>query len=254
MGYNHPTLGAPHNSADSPVMRQYLEIKSRYDDAVLMFRMGDFYEMFFEDAVTVGPVLDIAVTSRDRNAEQPVPMAGVPYHAIGGYLRTLVQQGFKVAICEQMETPEQAKRRKGPKIVRREVVRVVTPGALLDEEHLVRGEPNYLVAVVRGPGEGSLGLSGLDISSGDFFTAIPGDVHALRAELARIAPREIVAQERDHEWLVAALGQDCPRLEVAERAALVDHHRRQREQSPRDAHHHHAFSGIGRREARECAA
>lgn len=219
MGYNQRTLGAPHNSADSPVMRQYLEIKSRYDDAVLMFRMGDFYEMFFEDAVTVGPVLDIAVTSRDRNAEQPVPMAGVPYHAIGGYLRTLVQQGFKVAICEQMETPEQAKRRKGPKIVRREVVRVVTPGALLDEEHLVRGEPNYLVAVVRGPGEANLGLSGLDISSGDFFTALPGDVHALRAELARVAPREIVALERDHEWLVATLGQDCPRLEVAEQGA-----------------------------------
>ncbi|HLT34989.1 MAG TPA: hypothetical protein VK034_01855, partial [Enhygromyxa sp.] len=83
-------------------MRQFLDIKGRYPDAIVMFRMGDFYEMFFEDAVTVGPVLDIVVTSRDKNAEDPVPMAGVPYHAIGGYLRTLVERGFKVAIAEQM--------------------------------------------------------------------------------------------------------------------------------------------------------
>ena len=86
-------MPAPHNSADSPVMRQYLEIKGRYPDAVLMFRMGDFYEMFFEDAVTVAPLLGIAVTTRDRNAPDPVPMAGVPYHALGGYLRTLVERG-----------------------------------------------------------------------------------------------------------------------------------------------------------------
>ncbi|MCA8930509.1 MAG: DNA mismatch repair protein MutS, partial [Alphaproteobacteria bacterium] len=129
-------------------MRQFLEIKARYPDAILMFRMGDFYEMFFEDAETVGPVLDIVVTSRDKNNPDPVPMAGVPYHAIGGYLRTLVEHGFKVAICEQMETPEEARKRRGSKIVRREVVRVVTPGVLLDEEHLRGEEPNYLVAVV----------------------------------------------------------------------------------------------------------
>ncbi|MCA8930644.1 MAG: DNA mismatch repair protein MutS, partial [Alphaproteobacteria bacterium] len=137
---------APHAHADTPVMRQYLEIKARYPDAILMFRMGDFYEMFFEDAITVGPVLDIAVTTRDKSSEDPVPMAGVPYHAIAGYLRTLIERGFKVAICEQMETPEQAKARRGSKIVHREVVRVVTPGVLLDEEHLRSEEPNYLVA------------------------------------------------------------------------------------------------------------
>ena len=93
-------------------MRQYLEIKAKYPDAILMFRMGDFYEMFLDDAETVGPVLDIAVTSRDKSSKSPVPMAGVPYHAIGGYLRTLVERGYKVAICEQMETPEQARKRK----------------------------------------------------------------------------------------------------------------------------------------------
>ena len=196
-------------------MRQYLEIKSRFEDAVLMFRMGDFYEMFFEDAVTVGPVLDIAVTSRDRNAENPVPMAGVPYHAIGGYLRTLVHHGFKVAICEQMETPEQARKRKGPKIVRREVVRVVTPGALLDEAHLERSEPNYLVSVVGaggGGGEAAFGLAGLDISSGDFFTSRPVDAPALLAEIARIRPREMAVPLDDVERLRALLGQDS-RLE-----------------------------------------
>src|SRR5690606_13608503 len=134
--YNAPTLGAPHNSADSPVMRQYLGIKREFADAILFFRMGDFYEMFFEDALEVGPVLDIAVTTRDKRADDPVPMAGIPYHAVGGYLRTLVERGYKVAICEQTETPEEAKRRKGPNIVNREVVRVVTPGTLVDEEHL----------------------------------------------------------------------------------------------------------------------
>ncbi len=123
-----PAVVAPHNSADSPVMRQFLDIKGRYPDAIVMFRMGDFYEMFFEDAVTVGPVLDIAVTSRDKQAEDPVPMAGVPWHAVGGYLRTLVERGFKVAIVEQMESPEEARKRKGPNIVHREVVRVVTAG------------------------------------------------------------------------------------------------------------------------------
>jgi DNA mismatch repair protein MutS len=151
-------------------MRQFLEIKAQYPDAILMFRMGDFYEMFFEDAITVAPVLDIAVTSRDKNAEDPVPMAGVPYHAIGGYLRTLIERGFKVAICEQMETPEQAKARRGSKIVHRQVVRVVTPGVLVDEEHLRSEEPNYLVAVVaeQGP-SGALGIAALDVSLGEFL-------------------------------------------------------------------------------------
>jgi len=129
-------------------MRQFLDIKARYPDALLMFRMGDFYETFFEDAVTAASVLDIALTSRDKDAEDPVPMAGVPYHALGGYLRTLVERGMKVAICEQLETPEESKKRKGPSIVRRDVVRVVTPGALLDEEHLRSGEPNFLAALV----------------------------------------------------------------------------------------------------------
>jgi DNA mismatch repair protein MutS len=218
-------------------MRQFLEIKGRYPDAIVMFRMGDFYEMFFEDAVTVGPVLDIVVTSRDKNAEDPVPMAGVPYHAIGGYLRTLVERGFKVAIAEQMESPEEARKRKGPNIVHREVVRIVTPGALLDEEHLRGGEPNYLVALVPGgralelvdespSGEAvaakpdtkaeavAASLAALDISSSEFVIMSCRRLEDLRAELARLSPREILAPSSTHEWLRAELGPECPALTV----------------------------------------
>jgi DNA mismatch repair protein MutS len=196
-------------------MRQYLEIKARYADAILMFRMGDFYEMFFEDAVEVGPVLDIAVTTRDKNVDDPVPMAGVPYHSIGGYLRTLVERGYKVAICEQMESPEEARKRKGPKIVRREVVRVVTPGALLDEEHLARERANYLVAVSPEARAGApAAVAALDISSGEFSVESVPDANTLRAELARIAGSEIVVQEEMAQWLRTTLGPECPRLET----------------------------------------
>ncbi|MBA3550386.1 MAG: DNA mismatch repair protein MutS, partial [Nannocystis sp.] len=220
-------MNAPHTSADTPVMRQFMDIKKGYPDAILMFRMGDFYEMFFEDAVTVAPVLDIAVTSRDKGVECPVPMAGVPYHAIGGYLRTLVERGFKVAICEQMETPEQARLRKGPgaKIVRREVVRVVTPGVLVDEEHLRSEEPNYLLAVVaergadsgqggQGEASGGYGVAALDVSCGEFVALRCGDLALLRAALSRLAPREILAEQGLHAGLREALGPACPRLEI----------------------------------------
>ncbi len=198
-------------------MRQFLEIKSRYPDSILMFRMGDFYEMFFEDAVTAAPVLDIALTSRDKGIEDAVPMAGVPYHALGGYLRTLVERGMKVAICEQMETPEQARKRRGAKIVRREVVRVVTPGALVDEEHLRSGEPNFLVSVVAPQGlPGPCAMALLDISCGEFVVLDADSGSAARAELARFAPREILADPALHPWLNEALGPDAPRLEPAQ--------------------------------------
>ncbi len=228
-------MAAPHTSADTPVMRQFLEIKSRYPDSILMFRMGDFYEMFFEDAVTAAPILDIALTSRDKNIEGAVPMAGVPYHAIGGYLRTLVERGMKVAICEQMETPEEAKRRKGPNIVRREVVRVVTPGALVDEEHLAAGEANYLAAFVRGGGKtSSVGLALLDISQGELVVIEAPSETSARDELLRMEPREILAAADEHAWLSSALGPSTPRLEVADEAppgAVSDRVRKLAEES-----------------------
>ncbi len=197
-------------------MRQFLEIKSRYPDSILMFRMGDFYEMFFEDAVTAASALDIALTSRDKGVEDPVPMAGVPYHALGGYLRTLVERGMKVAICEQMETPDQARKRKA-KIVRREVVRVVTPGALVDEEHLRSGEPNFLAAVVaEGTMPGAASLALLDISCGEFVVIDAPDGPTVRAELARFDPREVLAAPALHPWLTEAMGPEPPRMESVE--------------------------------------
>lgn len=207
-------MPAPHNSADTPVMRQFLGIKANYPDSILMFRMGDFYELFFDDAVEVAPILDIALTTRDKGVADPVPMAGIPHHALGGYLRTMVERGLKVAICEQMETPEEAKKRKGPNIVRREVVRVVTPGALVDEEHLQPGEANYLAAVV--VAEGGVALSLCDISSADYFVLWAPNKDAAQAELARFDPKEIIADESLHGWLTESLSPDVPRLEYAE--------------------------------------
>jgi DNA mismatch repair protein MutS len=195
-------------------MRQFLDIKARYPDALLMFRMGDFYETFFEDAVTAASVLDIALTSRDKDAEDPVPMAGVPYHALGGYLRTLVERGMKVAICEQMESPEEARKRR--EIVRREVVRVVTPGALVDEEHLRSGEPNFLAALIAErsaePG-GACSVALLDISCGELVVLDADSGPTAQAELVRFAPREILADPALHPWLCDVLGPEAPRLE-----------------------------------------
>jgi len=213
-------MPAPHSSADTPVMRQFLEIKSRYPDAILMFRMGDFYEMFFDDAIEVAPILDIVVTSRDKGTEDPVPMAGVPYHALGGYLRTLIERGLKVAICEQLESPEDARKRKGSKIVRRDVVRVVTPGARVDEEHLQAHEPNFLGAIAADtsmPTTAAIALC--DISSGDFLVIEAETAEVARTELQRFAPREILAAERDHEWLRSSLAPNVPRLEAVDRPA-----------------------------------
>ncbi len=209
-------MPAPHNSADTPVMRQFLEVKAQHPDAIVMFRMGDFYELFFEDAVTVAPVLDIALTSRDKGAEDAVPMCGVPYHAIGGYLRTLVERGFKVAICEQLESPEEAKRRKGPgaKIVRRGVVRVVTPGALLDDEHLRQEEPNYLAALVAdGAVPGPCSIACYDLSTSDFVVLRAAEPHVAQAELCRLGPKEILADPAAHAWLTQVMAPEQPRLE-----------------------------------------
>ncbi|RMG95689.1 MAG: DNA mismatch repair protein MutS [Deltaproteobacteria bacterium] len=178
------------NSADTPVMRQYLAAKAAHPDAVVLFRMGDFYETFFEDAVRIAPVLGITLTTRDRTAPDPVPMAGVPHHSIGGYLKTLVERGFKVAICEQMETPEEARRRKGPNLVRREVVRVVTPGVRIDEDHLRDDAPNFLVALSRG--EDGYGLAALDVSTADFVVAATQDADLVRAKLVQLDPPEIL--------------------------------------------------------------
>ena len=174
-------------SVDTPVMRQYLEIKERYPDCILFFRLGDFYEMFFDDAVEASQLLDLTLTARDKQKEVPVPMCGVPYHAARGYIGRLIAQGKKVAICDQMEDARKAK-----KIVRRAVTQVVTPGVVLEEDQLEPKSSNYLCALC--PGSGRAGLAYLDVSTGEFAACELPDSEALD-ELYRIEPAELLLVE-----------------------------------------------------------
>src|SRR5512135_2690122 len=135
-------MGAPSESATAtPAMRQYLDAKRQYRDAILFFRMGDFYEMFYEDALVAARTLELTLTSRSRDASGGIPMCGVPFHAADGYIARLVKKGFRVAICDQVEDPRKAKG-----LVRREIVRVVSPGTLTDANYLDAREPAFLMA------------------------------------------------------------------------------------------------------------
>ena len=146
----------------TPMMRQYLEIKAGYPDAILFFRMGDFYEMFLDDALLASRILDITLTSRNKGSGDEIPFCGVPYHSVTPYIARLIETGHKVAICEQVEDPKQTKG-----IVRREVVRVITPGLLIEAESLSPEENNYLLAICQGTGE-QWGVAWLDLSTGEF--------------------------------------------------------------------------------------
>ena len=172
----------------TPMMHQYLEIKDRHQDAILFFRLGDFYEMFFEDAEKASKVLDIALTSRNRNNGAPVPLCGVPHHAATPYIGKLLSAGFKVAVCEQTEDPKLAKG-----VVRREVIKVISPGTLTEGEGLESDVNNFLVAVTGSRDE--YGLSFTDVTTGEFrFTQLTGYT-ALANELGRIQPRELLVPE-----------------------------------------------------------
>ncbi|MBM4355260.1 MAG: DNA mismatch repair protein MutS [Deltaproteobacteria bacterium] len=173
----------------TPAMRQYLEAKAQVPDAILLFRMGDFYELFFEDALEAAPIMEVVVTSRDKSSENPVPMCGVPHHALKTYVGKLLAAGKKVAICEQMEDPSQAKG-----IVRREIVRVVSPGVVLDLDALEAGANNFLAAVYHGLD--GIGFACLDASTGCFRACRADDFPNLRIELARLEPREVVFPEK----------------------------------------------------------
>jgi DNA mismatch repair protein MutS len=172
----------------TPMMKQYLELKNKYPDAILFYRMGDFYEMFFEDAMLASKILDITLTSRDKNKEDSVPLCGVPYHAASAYIQKLVNQGYKVAICEQMEDAA-----KGKGIVRREVVRVVTPGTVLEDELLQPKANNFLMSLFLG--EARFGLAFLDASTGDFLAAEVNTIQSLMDEVMRMEPKEILIPE-----------------------------------------------------------
>ena len=176
-------------SAVTPMMAQYLEIKAQYANALLFYRMGDFYELFFDDAVAASAALDIALTKRGKHLGEDIAMCGVPVHAAEGYLLTLIRKGFRVAVCEQMESPAEAKKRGSKSVVKRDVVRLVTPGTLTEESLLDARRHNYLAsfAEVRG----THALAWVDISTGS-FRVMPISAVRLGPELARLAPSEVV--------------------------------------------------------------
>lgn len=174
------------------MMAQYLEIKADHPDALLFYRMGDFYELFFDDAVSAAAALDIALTKRGKHLGEDIPMCGVPVHAAEGYLLTLVQKGFRVAVCEQMESPAEAKKRGSKSVVKRGVVRLVTPGTLTEDSLLEARRHNYLAAYAEVRDQGA--LAWVDISTGS-FRVIPCPRVRLGPELGRIAPREMVLNE-----------------------------------------------------------
>ncbi len=169
----------------TPMLKQYLSIKEQYPDAILFYRMGDFYEMFFEDARQASRTLDITLTSRNKKEKTPIPMCGVPCKAVRGYISRLIEQGFKVAICDQVEDPAASKG-----LVKREVVRVITPGMIVEDDLLDGKSNNFILAFALNGKQA--GLASLDISTGTFRLVQTADHPALLDEAQRIAPREIL--------------------------------------------------------------
>jgi DNA mismatch repair protein MutS len=176
----------------TPMMSQYLEIKGQYPDCLLFYRMGDFYELFFADAVKASEALDITLTKRGKHQGDDIPMCGVPVHAADGYLARLIRKGFRVAVCEQIEDPAEARKRGSKSVVKRDVVRLVTAGTLTEEALLDARSHNYLAAL--GRAEGALALAWLDMSTGDFCTG-PTTAGDLEADLARLQPGELLVPE-----------------------------------------------------------
>ena len=177
----------------TPMMRQYRDTKDQYPDCLLMFRVGDFFELFFEDAVIAARELNITLTSRDKKeGEEGTPMAGVPHHALEAYLGRLVKKGYKVAICDQVEDPQLAKG-----LVKREVVRVITPGTIIEDNLLEPTRNNWLLALVRSDQE-EWGLAFADISTAQFQCAqFRGSREQMEAIIASINPTEIIAADRN---------------------------------------------------------
>src|SRR5437667_6140113 len=173
-------------SADpsTPLMRQYNAIKQQAPNALLMFRLGDFYELFYEDAVTAARELEITLTSRNKEKGEAIPMCGVPYHSAEGYVARLIQKGYRVAICDQMEAPSA-----GKKLVKREITRIVTPGTATDAHLLRSHENNYLAAVARAGGRA--GVAHVDVSTGEFrVTELEAD--EIPAALDHLGAREVL--------------------------------------------------------------
>jgi DNA mismatch repair protein MutS len=182
------TMGEKKPSKPTPMMERYQEVKRQNPGTILLFRMGDFYELFHEDARIAARVLGLTLTSRDKGSSNPVPMAGFPYHSLESYLQKLIRSGYRAAVCEQVEDPKQAKG-----LVKREVTRIVTPGTLTDDSLLDPRADNFLAALA--PGKEQLGLAWLELSTGRFQAAAVEPSH-LADELARLRPAELLLPER----------------------------------------------------------
>ncbi len=180
-------MSVPEIVSSTPMMKQYNRLKQEHADCILLFRLGDFYEMFGTDAITAAKILGIALTTRDKNKPNAIPLCGVPYHAVDGYIAKLINQGHKVAVCEQVEDARAAQG-----LVKREIVRVITPGTLLESNLLNDKQNNYLMAVF--PQGNELGLAVLDISTAEFMATQFSDKHGeqLENELTRLQPKEIL--------------------------------------------------------------
>ncbi|WP_405076568.1 DNA mismatch repair protein MutS [Ligilactobacillus acidipiscis] len=175
----------PQKTKRTPMMEQYMKVKEQYPDAFLFYRLGDFYEMFYDDAIKGSQILELTLTSRNKNASEPIPMCGVPHHAAQNYIDILVDQGYKVAICEQMEDPKLAK-----DMVKREVIQLVTPGTLIDDKAGEAKENNYLTAVHESSGK--FGFAYTDLSTGELKTAELDNVDALINEMLSLRTKEVV--------------------------------------------------------------
>ena len=177
----------------TPMIRQYLAIKAQHEDAFLFFRLGDFYEMFFEDATKASQLLEIKLTSRDGGSSERIPMCGVPYHSAAGYIEQLIELGHKVAICEQVEDPRQAKG-----VVKREVVQLITPGTVMEGKGLTDKENNYIASLFS-EGEHTYSLAFCDLSTGESRTTALASLDEVINELSTLRAKEAVITQDLHE-------------------------------------------------------
>ncbi len=192
MEYSYPILSSINKANLTPMMEQYLNTKLNYMDSLLFYRMGDFYELFFDDAIIAAKDLDIALTKRGTADGEGIAMCGVPHHSSISYLNRLIKSGHKVAICEQMETPEQAKKRGYKAVVKREVTRVITPATINEDNLLEQNKNSYLLSIALYRGQ--FALAYVDISNGEFLLSL-ADINTLAAEITRINPNEIIASD-----------------------------------------------------------
>lgn len=199
----------------TPMMQQYLQIKAEHQDCLLFFRMGDFYELFFEDAMSAAPILEVVLTKRGKHLENEIPMCGVPSHSYEHYVTKLLKAGFKVAVCEQLETPEQAKKRGHKAVVKREVVRIITPGTIIEEHMLDSKSSQNLISLFLNKDE--IAIVCADITTGALFIQ-KSSATALAQDIARLAPKEIIVSEVNYAVAYIKNALDAYRKNVSVRA------------------------------------